>query len=212
MAKHPVIPVFYHPEPAICKDVLTACYRGGARLFEFTNRGDFAHELFAELSKFCRAELPEMILGAGSLADAGTTAIYLQSGANFVVSPSFRADIAVICNRRKIPWMPGCGSLTEIGKAEEAGADVVKLFPGNIYGPDFIKAAKGPQAHTDIMPTGGVSPEEENLKKWFSAGAYCVGMGSQLTKKNAAGKYDFSEIAALMKQSLAFARKYRKAD
>lgn len=184
MAEQGMVPLFYHADYEVGKQVLTACYQGGARLLEFTNRGDYAHEVFRELNKFCEKELPEMILGVGSVTDAGAASLYLQLGANFVVTPVLREDIALVCNRKKVLWSPGCATLTEIARAEELGCEIVKLFPGGIYGPNFVKAIKGPQPWTSIMPTGGVSPTEENLKSWFDAGVTCVGMGSKLISKD----------------------------
>ena len=178
-----LVPLFYHPDLEICKEVITACYKGGARLLEFTNRGDFAHEIFGELNKFVVKELPEMILGVGSLTDAGSASLYIQLGTNFVVTPVLREDIALVCNRKKIMWSPGCGTLTEISKAEELGCEVVKLFPGDSTGSSFVKSIKGPCPWTEIMPTGGVSPTEESLTEWFAAGVTCVGIGSQLITK-----------------------------
>lgn len=204
MAAQGMVPLFYHADIELGKKILTACYLGGARLLEFTNRGDYAHEVFGALNKFCAQELPEMIMGVGSVTDAGAASLYLQLGANFVVTPVLREDIAMVCNRKKVLWSPGCGSLTEIARAEELGAEVVKLFPGSVYGPEFIKAIKGPQPWTSIMPTGGVSPDFENLKKWFDAGAYCVGMGSQLMAKDDKGQYDLEKIEYLTRQSLGF--------
>jgi len=189
-----MMPLFYHPDLTIGKQVIKACYEGGARLLEFTNRGDFAHEVFGELNKYCAQELPEMIMGVGSINDAGTASLFMQLGANFIVSASLREDIAKVCNRRKVPYMPGCGTLTEIGKAEELGCDIVKLFPGSVYGPGFIKAIKGPQPWTNIMPTGGVAPTEENLSAWFDAGAICVGMGSKLIAKQLIKDGDFEQL------------------
>ena len=206
-----MVPLFYHPDLEVCKHVLTACYKGGARLLEFTNRGDYAHEVFASLNKFCEKELPEMMMGVGSVTDAGTASLYVQLGANFIVTPVMREDIAIVCNRKKILFSPGCGSLTEIGRAEELGVEIVKLFPADIYGPGFIKAIKGPQPWTSIMPTGGVSPDYDNLKKWFEAGAYCVGMGSQLMAKDKAGNFDLIKIEELTKQALGFIKTIRLA-
>ena len=165
-----MVPLFYHADITIGKKVLKACYDGGARLMEFTARGDFAFEIFGQLIKYAQSELPGMIMGVGSITDAAAASLYMQLGANFVVTPVFREDIAKVCNRRKVLWSPGCGSLTEIAKAEEYGCEVVKLFPGGIYGPDFVKAVMGPCPWTNIMPTGGVSPTEENLSAWFGAG------------------------------------------
>jgi 2-dehydro-3-deoxyphosphogluconate aldolase/(4S)-4-hydroxy-2-oxoglutarate aldolase len=204
-----MVPLFYNPNIALGKKVLKACYDGGARLLEFTNRGEFAHEVFGELNKYCAKELPEMILGVGSINDAGTAALYLQLGANFIVSASLRADIAKTCNRRKIPYMPGCGTLTEIGQAEELGCDIVKLFPGSVYGPGFIKAIRGPQPWTTIMPTGGVAPTEENLKSWIEAGAICVGMGSKLISKDILKNGDFKTLEANTRNALNIISKLR---
>jgi 2-dehydro-3-deoxyphosphogluconate aldolase / (4S)-4-hydroxy-2-oxoglutarate aldolase len=176
-----VIPVFYHPDPGMCFELIKACFKGGLRVIEFTNRGDFAHEVFSEVNKRINQELPEVIMGTGSVMDAGTASIYIQSGTNFIVSPVIKEDIAIVCNRRKILWSPGCGSVTEISRAEELGAEIVKIFPGSqVGGPEFVKAVKGPMPWSSIMPTGGVTPDEENLTKWFNAGVTCVGMGSQL--------------------------------
>ena len=210
LAEQGMIPLFYHSDLALCKKVLTAVYKGGARVLEFTNRGDYAHEIFGELNKFCKAKLPEMILGIGSVTDAGTASIYIQLGANFIVSASFREDIAKTCNRRKIPYMPGCGTLTEIGLAEEMGCDIVKLFPGSVYGPGFVKAIKGPQPWTTIMPTGGVAPTEENLSAWFDAGVTCVGMGSKLIGKDVLEKGDYAGLQKKTKAALKLIQKLRK--
>ncbi len=209
MGKQGMVPLFYHADIELCKKVLSACYKGGARLLEFTNRGDYAHEVFRELNKFCEKELPEMIMGVGSVTDAGTAALYMQLGANFIVTPVMREDIAIVCNRKKVLFSPGCGSLTEIGRAEEMGVEIVKLFPADIYGPDFIKAVIAPQPWTSIMPTGGVSPDHDNLKKWFDAGAYCVGMGSKLMAKDADGNFDLIKIEALTKQVIEIIKKLR---
>ncbi|MCF6222455.1 MAG: bifunctional 4-hydroxy-2-oxoglutarate aldolase/2-dehydro-3-deoxy-phosphogluconate aldolase [Flavobacteriaceae bacterium] len=189
-----LVPLFYHADIELSKSVLKACYDGGARLMEFTSRGDFAFEIFGKLNKYAIAELPGMILGVGSVTDAAAASLYMQLGANFIVTPVLREDIAIVCNRRKVLWSPGCGTLTEIAKAEELGCEIVKLFPGDIYGPNFVKAIKGPQPWTSIMPTGGVSPTVENLKGWFDAGVTCVGMGSQLISKKIIADKDFDAL------------------
>lgn len=178
-----LVPLFYNRELQVVKNVVKACYEGGARVFEFTSRGDFAADIFRDLNKYTLAELPGMALGVGSVIDASMASNYIQLGANFIITPVFREDVALVCNRSKILWSPGCGTLTEIAKAEELGCEMVKLFPAETYGPAFIKAIKGPQPWTEIMPTGGVSPTPESLKTWFDAGAKCVGMGSQLISK-----------------------------
>ena len=197
-----LVPLFYNSDLEISKKVVKACYDGGARLLEFTARGDFAHEVFGELTKYAIKELPGMIMGVGSVTDAAAASRFMALGANFIVTPVLREDIAIVCNRRKVMWSPGCGSLTEICRAEELGCEVVKLFPGGIYGPDFVKAIKGPQPWTSIMPTGGVSPTKESIEKWFNAGVTCVGMGSKLIKKEIDGTYNYKEITSTINKAL----------
>ncbi|WP_338407092.1 bifunctional 4-hydroxy-2-oxoglutarate aldolase/2-dehydro-3-deoxy-phosphogluconate aldolase [uncultured Flavobacterium sp.] len=189
-----MIPLFFNSDIELSKKVLKACYNGGARLMEFTARGDFAHEVFGELTKYAIKELPGMIMGVGSVTDGSAASLYMALGANFIVTPVLREDIAIACNRRKVLWSPGCGTLTEIARAEELGCEIVKLFPGDIYGPNFVKGIKGPQPWTSIMPTGGVSRTKENLKGWFDAGVTCVGMGSQLISKEIIANKDYAKL------------------
>lgn len=211
MGKTGMVPVFYHADIEICKKVLKACYDGGVRVFEFTNRGDFAHEVFGQLNKYALKACPEMILGVGSVIDGPTTAQYLQLGANFVVSPMVDAEMARICNKRKVAWSPGCGSVTEIVKAHELGSEVVKIFPGSqVGGPSFVKAVKGPFPYASIMPTGGVSPDLENLKGWFEAGVHCVGMGSKLFPQDVLAKGDFDFITRRCAEALRIIQDVRK--
>ncbi len=203
MARTGIVPLFYHADPAVCKDVVTACYEGGARVLEFTSRGDHAIDVFRELDHFCRQELPEMILGVGSVTDGAMASLYMHVGANFIVTPVLREDIVTVCNRRKVLWSPGCGSLTEIARAEELGCELVKLFPGGTYGPKFIKGIKGPCPWTNVMPTGGVAPEEENLRAWHNAGATCVGMGSQLITKEIVQNQNYEQLRKMVSDCLA---------
>ena len=189
-----IVPLFYNESVEVGKQLLQACYNGGARVIEFTSRGDNAHKVFDELCAFAKAELPELILGVGSVTDAAAASLYLQLGANFVVTPVLREDIAIVCNRRKVLWSPGCGSLTEIARAEELGCEIVKLFPGGIYGAQFVKAIKGPCPWTSVMPTGGVSPTRESLEEWFNAGVTCVGLGSKLIAPDENGAWDYKKI------------------
>jgi 2-dehydro-3-deoxyphosphogluconate aldolase/(4S)-4-hydroxy-2-oxoglutarate aldolase len=205
-----LVPLFYNADIEISKQVIQAVYKGGARLLEFTARGDFAHEVFGELNKYVLKELPDMVMGVGSVTDAASASRFMALGANFIVTPVLREDIAVVCNRRKVLWSPGCGSLTEICKAEELGCEIVKLFPGGIYGPGFVKAIKGPQPWTSIMPTGGVSPTKENLEGWFNAGVTCVGMGSKLIAKNAEGSYDLEKIESDTRNALNIIKSVKK--
>lgn len=206
-----IVPIFYHPDKEVCKHVLKACYDGGLMIFEFTNRGDFAHETFGELVKFANKELPGVILGAGSIVDSSTATLYIQLGANFIVSPIINAETAKICNRRGVAWLPGCGSVTEISYAQELGADVVKLFPAmEVGGPSFIKTVKGPMPWSNIMPTGGVEPTYKNLLQWFEAGAWCVGMGSKLISGDDIKTGNYHVLKDQVNQALALVRKIRE--
>lgn len=210
MAATGMVPVFYHSDLEVSKQVLKACYLGGVRVFEFTNRGDFAHEIFGELNKWAAKECPDMILGIGSIIDAGTAALYLQLGANFVVGPLLNPDVFKVCNRRLVSYIPGCGSVSEIGLAQELGADVVKAFPGDTLGASFIKGVKAPMPWTNIMVTGGVAPTEENLTKWFDAGVTCVGMGSNLFPKDVIAAKDWSKITQLCSDALNIIQRVKK--
>ena len=205
-----MVPLFYHSDIEIAKKILKACYEGGARLLEFTSRGDFAHQIFDELNKYVLTELPDMIMGVGSVTDTAAASLYMQLGANFIVTPVLREDIAVVCNRRKVLWSAGCGSLTEIARAEELGGEIVKLFPGSTYGPDFVRAIKGPQPWTSIMPTGGVSTEEDNLRGWFDAGVTCVGMGSKLISNEILANEDFEVLKTKVAETLKLIKKIRR--
>jgi len=207
-----LVPLFYHPDVQVCMEVISACHAGGARVFEFTNRGDFAHEVFAEIRKRARDEFPDLMIGAGSVSDAPTAAIFMQMGADFIVSPVLHPDVARVCNRRKVLWIPGCGTLTEIANAEELGAEIVKIFPGSaVGGPSFVNAVKGPCPWTSIMPTGGVDPSEENLRKWFAAGVTCVGMGSGLITEKTVKDGDWKSLTQTVRTTLGTIRKLRSA-
>ena len=205
-----MVPVFYHKDAGVCKNVVKACYDGGVRVFEFTNRGDFATLVFAELNQWTIENYPEMILGVGSVIDEGTAAMYLALGANFIVSPVIDEGTARVCNKRKVAWSPGCGSVTEINKAHELGAEVVKIFPGTqVGGPEFVKAVKGPMPWASVMPTGGVTPDEANLKAWFNAGVTCVGMGSQLFPPDVLKSENWGYITDKCTETLNIIKKYQ---
>ena len=204
-----IVPVCYNAAVEVSKNVLKACYEGGIRAFEFTNRGDFAQDVFAELVKFANKELPGMIMGVGSIVDPGTAALYIQLGANFVVGPVFNPAVAPVCNRRLIPYCPGCGSVTEVSTAQEAGCDVCKVFPGDVLGPAFVKDLRGPMPWSQIMVTGGVKPEKSNLEGWFKAGVTCVGMGSNLFPKDVIAAGEWSKIAELCRGALEIVKEVR---
>ena len=200
-----MVPVFYNADLEISKNVVKACYEGGVRAF----RGDFAQEVFGELVKYANKELPGMILGVGSVVDPATAALYIQLGANFVVGPLFNPAIAPVCNRRLIPYCPGCGSVSEIGAAQELGCDLCKVFPGDVLGPAFVKGLRAPMPWSQIMVTGGVKPTRENLEGWFKAGVTCVGMGSNLFPKEVIAAKEWGKITELCKGALEIIKEVR---
>jgi 2-dehydro-3-deoxyphosphogluconate aldolase/(4S)-4-hydroxy-2-oxoglutarate aldolase len=205
-----VIPVFYHPDAEVCKKVIQACADGGAPCIEFTNRGDFASHVFYEVTRYFAEADPRVIMGVGSIVDAPTAGIYIANGAKFVVGPILNADVAKVCNRRKIPYSPGCGSASEISYAEELGCEIVKVFPGSsVGGPDFVKAVLGPMPWTRIMPTGGVDPDEASVKKWFGAGIVAAGMGSKLITQELLDAGDYAGITQKVRETVDLIKKVR---
>lgn len=205
-----MVPVFYHSDVEVAKQVVKACYDGGVRAFEFTNRGDFAHEVFAEVVKFAAKECPEMAMGVGSIVDAATAALYLQLGACFVVGPLFNPEIAKVCNRRLVPYTPGCGSISEVGAAQEVGCDLCKVFPGDVLGPKFVKGLKAPMPWSKLMVTGGVEPTQENITAWIKAGVYCVGMGSKLFPGDKVKAQDWQYVTDKCREALGYVKAARQ--
>jgi 2-dehydro-3-deoxyphosphogluconate aldolase/(4S)-4-hydroxy-2-oxoglutarate aldolase len=198
-----LVPLFYHPDIEIAKEVVKACQKGGAKLIEITNRGDMAFPVFTQLNAFIKETKSSLILGVGSVVDAPTAALYINHGVNFVVSPILNPEVARVCNRRKVPYIPGCGSATEISEAEELGAEIIKIFPGNsVGGPEFVKALLGPMPWSRILPTGGVEATQESISAWIKAGAACLGMGSNLTRKEWIANRDFVSIENTVRQVL----------
>ena len=205
-----MVPVFYSNDVEIAKKVIEACYKGGVRVFEFTNRGDYAHEIFGELNKWCVSHCSEMILGAGTVVDAPTAMLYMQLGANFIVGPNFNPEVCTVCNRRLVPYTPGCGSVSEISDAQAMGCDVTKVFPaGNVGGPSFVKNVLGPLRWSNIMVTGAVAPDENNLSEWIKAGVFCVGMGSQLFPNERIQACDWQYITDKCAEALGYIVKAR---
>ena len=203
MMAQSVIPVFYHPDIDLCIKVIQACADAGAKCVEFTNRGDFAAQVFHDLSKHFSKADPSVILGVGSVVDAPTAGLYIASGARFVVSPLLNVEVAKLCNRRDIPYSPGCGSATEIGDAQELGCEIVKVFPGSsVGGPEFVKSVMGPMPWTRIMPTGGVEPTEVSLRQWFGAGIVACGIGSNLITKQLLAAKDFPGIEKTVRDTV----------
>jgi 2-dehydro-3-deoxyphosphogluconate aldolase/(4S)-4-hydroxy-2-oxoglutarate aldolase len=210
MMEQGVIPVFYHPDVDVCKQVIQACANGGAKCIEFTNRGDFAAHVFYEVASHFATNDPSVIMGVGSVVDAPTAGIYIANGAKFVVGPLLNADVAKVCNRRGIPYSPGCGSATEIGDAQELGCEIVKVFPGSsVGGPDFVKSVLGPMPWTRIMPTGGVEATEASLKQWFGAGIVACGIGSNLITKQLLDAQDYDGIEKKVRDTVQLIRTIR---
>lgn len=205
-------PLFYHADAEVAQKVVGALSAGGSHVVEFTNRGDFAIEVFSQLVKYCRVNHPTMIVGVGSVEDEATAALFAAHGANFIIGPTFNEAVARMCNRRKLPYIPGCGDLNTIASAEENGAEFVKVFPGAAAGgPGFIRAVLAPRPWSKIMPTGGVTPDEANLREWFGAGAACVGMGSQLVQSAWIKAGAFDQISELTASTLALIQRIRNA-
>ncbi len=205
-----VIPVFYHPDVEVCKDVIQACANGEAKCVEFTNRGDFAWHVFMEVTRHFQKADPSVIMGVGSVVDAPTAALYMANGANFVVGPILNAEVARACNRHCIPYSPGCGSASEVSEAHELGCEIVKVFPGSsVGGPEFVSNIRGPMPWTKLMPTGGVDPTEESLTKWFKAGIVCAGMGSKLITKEMLAAKDYKGITQKVADTIALIKKIR---
>ena len=205
-----VIPVFYHPDVQVCVKVIQACADGGARCVEFTNRGDYAADVFRDVARhFAKADR-SVILGAGSIVDAPTAGLFIANGARFVVGPVLNAEVARLCNRRGVPYSPGCGSATEIGDAHELGCEIIKVFPGSsVGGPEFVKSVMGPMPWTRIMPTGGVEPTEESLKKWFGAGIVACGIGSNMITKALLDAKDYKGIEENVRKTIGLVQKIK---
>jgi 2-dehydro-3-deoxyphosphogluconate aldolase/(4S)-4-hydroxy-2-oxoglutarate aldolase len=183
MSETGMIPVFNHVDLEVAKGVLDASYKAGIRVFEFTNRATNSLEVFKELYDYA-GKYPDMVMGIGTIFTTEDANAFIEAGADFIVSPALIPELAVYCNSKNVFWIPGCATMSEIFQAKKLGATLVKAFPGNVVGSAFVAAAKSVYPELHIMPTGGVEPTEENLKEWFDAGVYCVGMGSQLFKKD----------------------------
>jgi 2-dehydro-3-deoxyphosphogluconate aldolase/(4S)-4-hydroxy-2-oxoglutarate aldolase len=205
-----LVPLFYHDDPDVATEVIRACLAGGVRCVEFTNRGDGAHLVFAELMKRFRDDR-QLILGAGTIMDPATAALFIQLGANFIVGPNFNPDVARLCNRRMVSYTPGCATTTEISNAEELGVEICKIFPvGELGGPAFVQALKGPMPWARVMPTGGVTPEKENVIAWIQSGVACIGLGSKLISAKGIEARDYQAITVNVKQVLAWVQEARK--
>ncbi len=206
-----LVPVFYEPHVEVARELMAACAEGGAGVVEMTNRGDHAVEVFSQLERYGRDRYPDLMLGVGSIVDAPTAALYIAAGAAFVVGPSLDRETALLCNKRKIPYLPGCGSMTEISSAHELGVEICKIFPGaSVGGPDFVKAVKGPCPWTSFMPTGGVDPTPESLERWFNAGITAAGIGSKLISRDLVKAGNYRAIAENVRRTLGLIADIKK--
>ncbi len=205
-----LVPLFYHPDFEVARQIVAACRAGGARVVEYTNRGDNAYRVFSDLvAHFAQAD-PSLILGVGSIVDAPTAALFLSSGANFVVGSVLNSEVARLCNRRKVTYIPGCATPSEISQAEELGVEIVKTFPGvAVGGPGFVKAVLGPTPWTLMMPTSGVDPTEVSLRNWFGAGVAAVGIGTKLIRKQWVEAGDYEKITVKVAEVIGWIRKVR---
>ena len=205
-----LIPIFYQKDLEVSKKIVQACVDGGSGIVEFTNRGDLAYEVFVGLAKWCADNVPQVALGVGSVIDSGTAALYINSGANFIVSPVVNAEVAKICNRRQVAYLPGCGTVSEISFAEELGAELIKIFPGGeMGGPKFIKSVLGPMPWVKIVPTGGVDTTWESVSAWIQAGAVSLGMGSKLISKDLVAAGNYNGIRKKVEDCLGWVKKAR---
>jgi len=205
-----LVPVFYHSDVDVAREVARRLVSGGLSTIEFTNRGDGAIEVLADLLRWARTELPELIVGVGSVVEAATAGQVIDLGANFVFAPALSAEVAATCNGRNIPYVPGCGTLTEIQTAYRLGCDFVKLFPaGSIGGPSFLSAIRAPCPWVQAVPTGGVEPTVDSMKAWFDAGAPAVGMGSKLLPGDLIRSNDWDGLEARVGAAVAAVREAR---
>ena len=205
-----MVPLFYHGDVETSIRVIEALAEGGAKIIEFTNRGDRAFEVFRDvIAHFDKAD-PSLILGAGSVLDVATAGLYISLGANFIVGSVTNPDVAKLCNRRQVAYCPGCGTATEVSYAQELGVEICKVFPGSeLGGPSFVKAIMAPCPWSKLMPTGGVSATKENLQGWFDAGVVCVGMGSAVVRSDLIKAQDWQAITDLTAQCLTWIREIR---
>ncbi|MCE6990564.1 bifunctional 4-hydroxy-2-oxoglutarate aldolase/2-dehydro-3-deoxy-phosphogluconate aldolase [Dyadobacter sp. CY323] len=207
-----IVPLFYHADIEIAKEVINASYRGGARAFEFTNRGENAYPVFVELLAYVKESLPGLSLGIGTIYDVETAHKFITAGTDFIVTPCLNPAVGQACVAANIPWIPGVSTLTEIYNAQQAGAEVVKLFPGEVVGSAFVRAIRGPMPKVKIMVTGGVQPTVESISEWFGAGAYAVGLGSNLFPKDVIAEGNFGWIEQKVAESIALVKAFRQGN
>ncbi len=204
-----VVPLLTHGDPEDARQVLEAAYRGGMRVFEFTNRRSNSFEVFQHLLSVSK-KYPDLMLGIGTILDSPTTKKFIDAGAHFIISPIIKLEMATVCHEHDVPWIPGCATLTEIVAAKDNGADIIKLFPASVLGPGFVSSIMPVVPGLQLMITGGVEPNEKNLTSWFKAGAACVGMGSQLFTKEILEQKDWALLEQKVTECLSIAKRIRK--
>jgi 2-dehydro-3-deoxyphosphogluconate aldolase/(4S)-4-hydroxy-2-oxoglutarate aldolase len=203
-----IVPLFTHDNPEDAQQVIEAAYRGGIKVFEFTNRKSNSYEVFKHLVTI-KQKYPDLMLGIGTIMDAVTTQKFIDVGADFIISPILKLEMAPVCADNQKPWIPGCATLTEIVTAKENGAEIIKVFPGSVLGPGFVSAIMPVIPTLQLMITGGVEPTEANLSAWFKAGATCVGMGSQLFTKEILTQKNWALLEEKVAECLAIASRVR---
>jgi 2-dehydro-3-deoxyphosphogluconate aldolase/(4S)-4-hydroxy-2-oxoglutarate aldolase len=203
-----LVPLFTHDDINTAQQVIEAAYRGGVRVFEFTNRKKNSFEVFQAMLAYCK-KFPDLMLGIGTVMDGPTTKKFIDAGAHFIISPILKLEMAEVCRAHDILWMPGCATLTEIVTAKEHGAQVIKVFPGSVLGPNFVSSIMPVVPDLQLMITGGVEPNEKNLGAWFKAGAMSVGMGSQLFTKEILEKKDWKALEKSVSDILHIIRSLR---
>jgi 2-dehydro-3-deoxyphosphogluconate aldolase / (4S)-4-hydroxy-2-oxoglutarate aldolase len=208
-AQVPIMPLFNHPDVEVSKAVVQACYVGGVRVFEYTNRGENAPQVFAELVKYARQQMPDLVIGIGTVYDAEQAQMFVEMDTDFIVQPILNIEVGKVCQQHNMAWLPGVMTLTEIYQAQQAGSEIAKIFPANVLGTAFIKAIKGPMPQAKVMVTGGVEPNEANIRSWFEAGVFGVGMGSQLFPKEVLANKNYEWISQTVEQCIKVAQACR---
>ncbi|MDX2190180.1 MAG: bifunctional 4-hydroxy-2-oxoglutarate aldolase/2-dehydro-3-deoxy-phosphogluconate aldolase [Bacteroidota bacterium] len=202
IAESGMVPVFYNDDLEVCKSVLGAHYRAGVRVFEFTNRGANAFQNFVALKKYAENNFRGLVLGIGTVLDAKTSIEYIRAGAEFIVSPVFKQEMANECKKAFKLWIPGCFTPSEIANAMDQGAEIVKLFPANVLEPRFLKGFLAIMPQAKVMPTGGVDPDFESISKWYEAGAITLGMGSKLNKQEHIDSKNYTALEEDVRQCM----------
>jgi 2-dehydro-3-deoxyphosphogluconate aldolase/(4S)-4-hydroxy-2-oxoglutarate aldolase len=204
-----LVPVFYNNDTATSKKIVQACVAGGATVVEFTNRGEAAFEIFSELITWTQKELPDVIVGIGTILNPATATKYLDRETNFIVGPIYNPEVAALCNQKKVAYIPGCLTPSEIIAAEKNGADIIKVFPGSTVGPEFIKALRGPCPWLKLMPSGGVEMTQHNISSWIQAGAAALNIGSNLIRKDLVKAGDFTSIKNMVADCIRWIQEAR---